>query len=120
MNKNIRRSFFAASVREDVTSAGADTATVTHIRTRAAVRARNGAALVIEGARAARAEQALRAARAAEAQAPALPVADGFVGAVERCAHGLTEQATGPAYRIEDEAAPFAAGVGPAVDPYGR
>lgn len=58
MDKNIRR-FPAAA---DMTSTVPDTATVTHIRSRAAARARSGAVQVILGARAARADQALRAA----------------------------------------------------------
>ncbi|WP_340376725.1 hypothetical protein U5640_17500 [Streptomyces sp. SS7] len=58
MDKNIRR--FPAVA--DMTSTLPDTATVTHIRSRAAARARSGAVQVILGARAARADQALRAA----------------------------------------------------------
>ncbi|KUN84412.1 hypothetical protein [Streptomyces griseoruber] len=146
MEHNIRR--FPSA--DDMTSTVTDTATVTHIRSKAAARAKNGAVQVILGARAARADQALRAAgrepvgrtgaaapahapahaapltgpdagtrAVTEAQRPVLPAAPHtddrtavaavaavpgtvtpLVGAVERCAHGLTGQAGDPAHGV--------------------
>ncbi|KUO12014.1 hypothetical protein [Streptomyces sp. DSM 15324] len=117
MDKNIRR-FPAAA---DMTSTVPDTATVTHIRSRAAARARSGAVQVILGARAARADQALRAAghrpassfasRAAALTALGAPAAPAAPAVPAVHAAPLAPSDTdGTAYGVVEQVRPYAEG----------